>query len=907
MKLFNTSQLDQIKKVADKSKEVLNPPKSSTNSRSINSKLLEISKNVVEYFKDSPAILITTQEQLHDYVDKILEFGYAGIDTETTGLDRIKDHIVGCSLYVPGMSECYIPNKHLIPIFEEPYKNQLTYEQVRLEFTRIVNSNVRLIFANADFDLSMIRKDYDVDFSSRCYYDVILAWRCLKENEKNNQLKVLYNKYVLKGKGDPKTFSDFFPVDLFPYCKPEIAKLYAANDAKISYELFLWQLPYTDKNNPKCKKAHLESIADLIWNVEFPLIRICHSMHRNGVYIDKQVAARIKARYDKKHEAELIKLQNMVQDIIDSSNYIPSFGSKVPFTVGSDFNPNSPDHVKHLLYTIMKLPSGKSKSTGKEVLNELNLPVTNQIIYVRSLRTLISTFTDKLPNATASDGRIHAQFKQIGADCIVGDTIIPTNRGYFLASELCEIAETNVGNHVDVDDVVIINKDQEYESAQSVIAYKNYPTIKITTELGFIIEGTYNHPIMISQYNSKDKSILCDDTKMRDIWKDRRFKTLSEIRIGDIVEIPCQYSTGGSYQDTGLSSYISYDDKNEIFPSTYTEDFAEFLGMCNANGNFNLQEDVYAVTVRGDLDIIHRFDELTSRLFFRIFRRKDSQRDIKSVDICIDDTCIEELNIILQQNKQIPDAIWKSPCSVINSYIKGLTLDSSVNIDEATKIVEFEIYIDNELDARLLQVHLASQGILSEYKCSECVETKSYTLRFDSDNYIRFCDIIGFIERSKVMYTDVCVEDTYWRRRISNSFRVAVKSIEYNTNDVYDLHVPGTHSFISNGMISHNTGRMSSAEPNLQNIPSHASDIRHMFRATATSEYVLEKTVDENSEVEFIIDNGHQLYTPKGLVFVTKLKVGDEVIFEDGGKETILHVKTIKIEGSSTRICYDVI
>ena len=58
---------------------------------------------------------------------------------------------------------------------------------------------------------------------------------------------------MLKGKGDPKKFSDFFTAQLFPYCKPEVAKLYAANDAKITYELFKWQLPYVTKDHPKCK------------------------------------------------------------------------------------------------------------------------------------------------------------------------------------------------------------------------------------------------------------------------------------------------------------------------------------------------------------------------------------------------------------------------------------------------------------------------------------------------------------------------------------------------------------------------------------------------------------------------------------------------------------------------------
>ena len=415
MSLFSQSQMDKFKEVAEKSKLVSEPPKS-VKSKSINKELNEISDLVVSYFKDSNAILITDKESLSSYIDAIIEFGYAGIDTETTGLDRIRDHIVGASLYVPGKPEAYIPMKHLVPIFEVPYKGQLSYEEVAEEFKRIEESNVRLIFANADFDLSFIFKDLHVDFCDRCYYDVILAWRCMKENEPKNDLKSLYNKYVLKGKGDPMKFSDFFTPSLFPFCKPSVASLYAANDAKITYELFKWQLPYCTEDNPKCKRAHLEAVSRLIWGVEFPLIKVCQKMHRTGMYLDMDVARAIQKRYKTKREKEVEKLQSMVQEIIDSSSVPTSFNSRPPFIRGKDFNPNSPPHVKYLLYTLMGIPKGKSESTDKNFLNELNLPVTNQILKVRSLNVLINTFVDKMPNAVAPDGRIHAQFKQIGAD-----------------------------------------------------------------------------------------------------------------------------------------------------------------------------------------------------------------------------------------------------------------------------------------------------------------------------------------------------------------------------------------------------------------------------------------------------------------------------------------------------------
>ena len=92
--LFSQAQIDQINAVAAKSKAELKPVKSS-GSISSKQKAIELSSlAVLEYFKDSPAILITTREELHDYVLKAIDAGYCGIDTETTGLDRIKDYVL---------------------------------------------------------------------------------------------------------------------------------------------------------------------------------------------------------------------------------------------------------------------------------------------------------------------------------------------------------------------------------------------------------------------------------------------------------------------------------------------------------------------------------------------------------------------------------------------------------------------------------------------------------------------------------------------------------------------------------------------------------------------------------------------------------------------------------------------
>lgn len=416
MGLFTKAEMSKINSAAKRSNASLvsleKPKRAKKNAKA---DIDEMSKKVEEYFADSKAILISTVDDLHSYIDKCIEAGYCAIDTETTGLDRIKDTIVGFSLYYPGGNECYIPNKHRIYIFDDLLKGQLTYEESGKELQRLVDAKVKMIFANADYDIAMIWKDFHVDMCDVCYYDVILAWRCLKENELKNGLKELYAKYVLKGKGNPMKFSDFFSVELFPYCKPQVAKLYAANDAKITYELFRWQLPYTIKSNPKCQKNHLEGIADIIWNLEFPMIKVCAMMHRNGMYFDTHVAEVVRKRYHDKYDEELADLRRMVQDIIDDMDS-PNNKNR-PFATGEDFIPTSPKHVQYLCYTLLKLPDVDGGSTGKTVLRDFGMPQTDKILAVRSLSVLINSFVDKLSEASKEyDGRIHGQFKSIGAD-----------------------------------------------------------------------------------------------------------------------------------------------------------------------------------------------------------------------------------------------------------------------------------------------------------------------------------------------------------------------------------------------------------------------------------------------------------------------------------------------------------
>ena len=353
---------------------------------------------------------------LVNYFDKIIENGIMSTDTETTGLDPMLDSIVGISIYTPGMKPAYIPINHKSYVTGIKIENQLPGHIVKEQLDRMIEAKTKIIMFNAPFDIRVIRNQ--VGSYLTCYWDCYLGARLLNENEETNSLKPLHLKYCEEGQGTASKFADLFKGISFDLVPINIAYLYAAHDAKITFELFEFQEPYLNPESSLCIEKGLQDVSWVFFNIEMPIVAVVADMEDIGVDFDMTLADELHIKY----KAELEQKLQAVYSAIDMySVEIADYKASNPGNKLSEpINLDSPTQIAILLYDIMKVGVIDEKSprgTGEKILNQINNAFTQALLEYRGIGKLISTYIDKLPNCVnPKDGRIHCKFNQYGAD-----------------------------------------------------------------------------------------------------------------------------------------------------------------------------------------------------------------------------------------------------------------------------------------------------------------------------------------------------------------------------------------------------------------------------------------------------------------------------------------------------------
>jgi len=399
-------------------------------------------------------------------------------------------------------------------------------------------------------------------------------------------------------------------------------------------------------------------------------------------------------------------------------------------------------------------------------------------------------------------------------------------------------------------DIELLNRYGELETS-NIGVYSGYlPTKVITTEEGYEVENTLNHPMLA----------ISDDGIID--WK------LSEdINIGDYVLINRNNNIWG----TNVKLNIDYDKLNNVkhintcnIVETLDEDFALIMGYLIGDGCITRDDRIVLTNI--DEDIINNYTNfIRNRLNINVIHR--------GIDYYIYGKYCREyfrqigFDMCNAHNKVVPKCIMEAPKSIVSNFIKGL-----FDTDGGLSNSYIEYCTASKKLSKQVQVILLNFGIIS-------TRTKKYNKKFKSYSY-RICIFgkhmniylkeIGFScqrkqdklitlydkkrntnkdvipnQKNKIelFYKDIKKYNTYVYDRIyhilkgnneltyekldylmslnkselcsnfeelkyiynSNYFYSKVKTIEDSNNHVCDLQTNETHSFVSNGFVSHNT------------------------------------------------------------------------------------------------------
>ncbi len=335
--------------------------------------------------------LVRSEEELIKLIDTVLEKKLAAFDCETSSLDTFTAKLVGFSLSHTAGEAFYIPLETADMLLAG---DMVSKDFALAQLARIFyNDTIALTMHNGKFDLKALISNGLKDtngqesFPTCTVYDTMIAAWLLQPERDSFKLESLAEKKLgLKGiefstivaKG--QTFLD---VPLETACD------YAAEDADFTLQLWHFFKPLLEKENLMSLYAELET----------PVLPILTQMELEGIRIEKQKLF----DYSKELEKEIADVEKSIYDL-----------------VGHEFNIASTKQLQEVLFTELKLPTGKKTKTGystdTNVLQELASlhPVPKKILDYRTMAKLKSTYVDALPVLADKNDRIHTSFMQTG-------------------------------------------------------------------------------------------------------------------------------------------------------------------------------------------------------------------------------------------------------------------------------------------------------------------------------------------------------------------------------------------------------------------------------------------------------------------------------------------------------------
>lgn len=370
---------------------------------------------------------------LHEALSKLLTSTKTTIDIETSGLNFLKDKIMGIGFALDKENSYYIPlhkyeNDKIVSFWDEQTENL-----IKEDLKKFVSNETLKIAYNGQFDFKFIRHYLNVDRINNASFDVMLASHLLNENLNGmRSLKLLsvlftdmggYESVLYNWLREHKIVKD----DMYK-APVDILGTYCCLDTIATYRLY-------SKFDIQLER---EGLLDVFKKLTMPLQKVLMDVEYDGVQVDVNHLAEIEKNNKKALEDKLAVIRGKVGD--------------------PEFNVNSTQQLADLMFKklgckVLRTTDSGNPATDKATISKYakKHSVLQDILDYKKIRTETSTFITGMKALLDDNNKVHTNYLLHGTEsgrissqhpnlqnCFDNKTEILTKAGFKLFKDLTD-------------------------------------------------------------------------------------------------------------------------------------------------------------------------------------------------------------------------------------------------------------------------------------------------------------------------------------------------------------------------------------------------------------------------------------------------------------------------------------
>jgi len=395
----------------------------------------------------------------------------------------------------------------------------------------------------------------------------------------------------------------------------------------------------------------------------------------------------------------------------------------------------------------------------------------------------------------------------VGMRCVPGDTRVVTNNGLVRIKDLWK-GDLHKDTFQSINECVL--GEHGYELASDVYCAGTADTLKITLVKGLTVEGSHIHPVQAIKAGKFG-------------W----YK-LNELTIGDKIKCTANYWPSIA-KDTPINaelvktceSRMNYESKY-VIPKIWSEDLATLLGYFTSEGQCDREYGIRFTN--GDEETLQHFSDTCARVFGKVpvsYTDDGITVDLNGIGIreLLNGLGLERHNAHV---KRVPQSIWMLNKEYVTAYLRSyFEGDGTAAIEKSgfnkAAVAAYTVSLSLAQDLQQLLWALGVKASISKtksrkFRSQEKFAHNSYSIRIYGENILRFSKLIGFNSARKKSALAACVDKVLstgkYTKTDDNFEFLKIKKIEMGTTqNLFDLHVPGTHSFMAGSIVNHNSGK----------------------------------------------------------------------------------------------------